>query len=98
MDRSSGVRGEQPTDGVDLGVELAPEHVGLGVEVPEEGTPADAGGGRDLVDRGLVEALLGEQAQGDQFQGAGAGPGAAGHGGPRRRHIDGHRIHSVRIA
>jgi mycofactocin precursor len=88
--------GQQPTDRLDLGVELAPEHVGLGVEVPEEGAPADPGGGRDLVDGGLLEALIGEQPQGDQFQGAGAGaarPAAAA--AIRGVRVDGRRPSSL---
>jgi len=67
-----GSTGQQSADVLHLGVELVPEHVGLRVEVPEEGAPADPGGGRDLVHSGLVETLVGEQAQRDQFHGAGA--------------------------
>ena len=41
----------------------------------EEGPPADAGRGGDLLDGGGVEALEGEQAQGDQLQLPPAGAG-----------------------
>src|SRR6185437_13908622 len=53
-------------------VELGPQHAGLGAEVAEERPGADPGLGRDLLDRGGLEALLGEQPQGDQLQGAAA--------------------------
>ncbi len=51
-----------------LEVELAPEHLGLRVEVAEERAPADAGLGGDLVDGRVVEALLGEQTQRDDLE------------------------------
>src|SRR5687768_17761542 len=37
------------------------DHVFLGSEVPEEGAPGHAGGRDDLVDRGLLVPLEGEQ-------------------------------------
>jgi hypothetical protein len=47
----------------------------LELKVAEERPLADAGLGRDLLDGGVVEALLGEQAQGDQLQLPPAGAG-----------------------
>ena len=46
-----------------LGVELPPHHVPLGLVVAEEGAPADADGGGDLVHRGLVVPLTAEQVE-----------------------------------
>ena len=42
-------------------VEVPPGDVGLRGEVPEEGAPGDAGGGRDLLDGRVLEATFGEE-------------------------------------
>ena len=49
-------------------VEHAPRDVVLGREVAEERPPADAGGGRDVLDRGLLEPVHGEQLERDLLQ------------------------------
>ena len=67
--------GKPSREGVELGVELTPDGVVLRLEIPEERTPADSGGGCDLVDRRFVEAPLGEDRQADLLQLAPAGRG-----------------------
>ena len=42
----------------------AEDHFGFGLEVPEERCRRELGPGRDLLNRGLLEALLGEQVKG----------------------------------
>lgn len=49
-------------------LEVTPDQVVLGGEVAEEGTAADARGRGDVVHRGVVEALKGEQLEPDPLQ------------------------------
>ena len=60
--------GERGPQGGHLAVEGVPQDRCLGVEVAEEGAAAHPGAGGDLLDGGLLEALLGEQLQRDQLQ------------------------------
>jgi hypothetical protein len=60
--QAGGSLGEQSMDRLDLGVELRPQHIRLGVEVTKKRAPADRCLGGDLVDRRLGKAPLAEQA------------------------------------
>src|ERR1700719_4821642 len=53
---------------VELPVEVAPHEIELGRVVAEERTPRDPRGRGDVVDAGLVEAVLVEQEVGHPFQ------------------------------
>src|SRR5262249_40072925 len=68
---------QQGSDGGDLGIELAPQHIRFRGEVAEERAPADPRLGGDLLDGGFLEPLCREQAQRDEFQLAAAGAGRA---------------------
>ena len=67
-----------------LGVELSPDHLALRVVVAEEGAPADPHRGGDLVDRGLVVPLAGEEVERGPGHVLGARCSGAGPGPPRR--------------
>ncbi len=60
QERFVGGAGEQGVDHRRV-VLVGEDEVLLGGEVPEEGGRGDLGGGRDLVDRGVLVALLGDQ-------------------------------------
>src|SRR5215468_9392457 len=66
-----------------------PEHVSFRVEVPEESSLADTSGSRDALDRSLIEAVLAEQAQRDEFELASTGAGRAS---PARGSADGRQL------
>ena len=75
--------------GCQLGIEVTPDCVVLGLEIPEECSATDAGGGGDLVDGGHVEALVGEHRQRDLLQLGAAGDGRAAEGSLRGRWLAG---------
>ena len=60
---SSSTATSQSSIAAQEGVEVAPHHVVLRGEVAEERAPADPGGLGDVVDGGLVEPVLGEEAE-----------------------------------
>lgn len=49
-------------------VETLPEHVSFVLELPEEGSTGDVGGGGKVVDGGFVETFLGEEPQRDELE------------------------------
>jgi len=65
----------------ELGVELAPHHIRLRLVVPEEGPPRYPDSRGDLVDRGVVVALTGEEIEGGpgHVLARGAGRAATSH-------------------
>ena len=62
--RSSGGSREDRAEAVEGAVELAPRDVVLGLEVAEQRASADPDLGGDVVERGRLEAALGEEPEG----------------------------------